>query len=255
MKIVRFRQGERLAYGVLEGGPAGNVKVLSGDPFGSLAFTGEEIDAGDVSFLAPVEPSKLVCIGANYPRHARELGRDLLQEPLIFLKPSTAVLDPGGEIRYPPQVGRLDYEAELALVVGRKARCVAETEALAFIAGYTCANDVTARDLQLKDGQWTRGKSFDTFAPLGPCIATDVKGRDLLVESYLNGERRQSALTSEMMFQPAFLISYISHIMTLLPGDVILTGTPEGVGPMQPGDRIEIRIEGIGSLENHVARG
>jgi 2-keto-4-pentenoate hydratase/2-oxohepta-3-ene-1,7-dioic acid hydratase in catechol pathway len=191
-------------------------------------------------------------VGLNYRHHAAEMGLAVPVEPVIFLKPSTAVIGPGEIIRYPDMSAQVDYEAELGVVIKDRVRNIAPDEVKDHILGYTCANDVTARDLQRKDGQWTRAKSFDTFCPIGPWIETGLDPGNLLVESYLNGERRQSSRTAQFIFPVNYLVSFISRIMTLNPGDLIITGTPSGVGPMKPGDEIEVRIEGIGSLKNKV---
>jgi len=203
----------------------------------------------------PVEslkPTKIVCVGTNYRDHAKELGMDIPGEPLIFLKPVSSIIYDSQEIVLPRGVTRLDYEAELAVVIKEEARRIEEKDVPGHILGYTCLNDVTARDLQKKDGQWTRAKSFDTFCPVGPWVETDIDPLNVKVESYLNGDLKQSSNTRELIFTVNRLVSFISGVMTLRPGDIISTGTPYGVGPMQPGDIIEIRIEGIGSLKNKV---
>ncbi len=250
MRLIRCRFGQEIRYGILEGGDA---VFLRGAPFEDLQPSGERIPAERVHLLAPCEPSKIVCIGLNYRDHAAEFGLPIPEEPMIFLKPSTSVIGPGQEIRHPECSRQVDYEAELAIVIGRRAFRIRREEAASCILGYTCFNDVTARDLQAKDVQFTRSKSFDTFAPLGPWIETSLNPVGLTVESYLNGQRRQCSNTRELVFDPFELVHFISWIMTLQPGDVIASGTPGGVGPMRPGDRIEIRIEGIGSLVNPVA--
>jgi 2-keto-4-pentenoate hydratase/2-oxohepta-3-ene-1,7-dioic acid hydratase in catechol pathway len=207
-----------------------------------------------VKLLAPVEPSKIVCIGLNYKEHVKESqsADKAPDEPVLFMKPPSSLIGPGARITYPEMAGRVDYEAELGVIIGRECKNAAAIEAEDYIFGFTCVNDVTARDLQKKDGQWTRGKGFDTFCPVGPWIVDRLKYEDLLVESYLNGQLRQSSKTSLLIFPIPELRSFISKVMTLYPGDLISTGTPAGVGPMQPGDRIEVRIEGIGSLVNDV---
>lgn len=205
--------------------------------------------------LAPIIPSKVVAVGKNYAEHAEEMGSDLPDEPVIFLKPSTAVIGPGDPIPIPSGAGQVDHEGELALVVGRVARRVRAEDASRFVLGYTCGNDVTARDLQRKDGQWTRAKGFDGFCPLGPWVETQLDPSDLWVECRVNGQVRQAARTSQMQFGPAELLEFVSRVMTLLPGDVILTGTPAGVGPIVPGDRVEVEVEGIGVLSNPVVEG
>ncbi len=197
-------------------------------------------------------PSKIVAVGLNYRSHAEELGMQVPREPVIFLKPPTSVIGPGEAIRLPPGAGRVDYEAELAVVIGRRCHAVSPGEAGDFIRGYTCANDVTARELQQRDGQWTRAKSFDTFCPLGPEIVPEAPAPEARVELLQNGERRQSAPLSDMIFEPRELVSFISGVMTLNPGDVILTGTPPGVGAVAPGDELTVRIEGVGELTNPV---
>jgi 2-keto-4-pentenoate hydratase/2-oxohepta-3-ene-1,7-dioic acid hydratase in catechol pathway len=250
MRLVRFRWGDGIFYGVLAGEM---IRPLARPPFEGLSQTEEEIPLAEVVLLAPCEPSKIVALGLNYRDHAAEFGSPLPEEPLLFLKPGTAVIGPDADIVYPQMSRQVDFEAELAVVMGRTARRVSQAAAWDYILGYTAINDVTARDLQKKDGQFTRSKSFDTFAPLGPWIETGILNPDnLTVEAYLNGERRQHSNTSNLVFGVAYLVSFISRIMTLLPGDVIATGTPSGVGPMQPGDVVEIRLEGIGSLRNRV---
>ncbi|WP_449245674.1 fumarylacetoacetate hydrolase family protein [Desulfobacca acetoxidans] len=252
MRLIRFAYQGRSHYGVLDDDV---VFPLTGPPVGDFALLKYCFSLSEVQLLAPCEPSKIIALGLNYRDHAAEMRMALPTEPLIFLKPSTAVIGPSTPIVYPPQSHRVDYEAELGVVIGRPVSKVSEAKAKNYILGYTCVNDVTARDLQKKDGQFTRSKSFDTFCPLGPWIETDIADPDnLVVEAILNGERRQHSTTQNLVFGVAALISFISHIMTLLPGDVIATGTPSGVGPMQPGDHIEIRVEGVGSLHNHVTR-
>jgi 2-keto-4-pentenoate hydratase/2-oxohepta-3-ene-1,7-dioic acid hydratase in catechol pathway len=206
-----------------------------------------------VRLKAPCVPGKAVCVGLNYRDHAKEFGLAIPSSPVLFIKPSTSLLDPYGEILYPSISSRVDYEAELVAVIGAKAKNVEKKDALNYILGYTCGNDVTARDLQPKDGQWTVAKSFDTFMPLGPWIETELDPSNLRVQAILNGEVRQLSSTENLIFNVADLVAYISQIMTLEPGDAIMTGTPSGVGPMQKGDRIIIEIQGIGRLENIVA--
>jgi 2-keto-4-pentenoate hydratase/2-oxohepta-3-ene-1,7-dioic acid hydratase in catechol pathway len=208
----------------------------------------------EIRLLPPCVPSKVVAVGLNYRDHAEEMGVALPSEPLLFLKPASSIIGPGDSIVLPPQSSRVDYEAELAVVIGKTAKDVPESEADGYIQGYTCLNDVTARDLQSKDGQWTRAKGFDTFCPVGPWIETDLDPSDLLIELYLNGELRQESRTSNLIFSPARLVEFVSGVMTLLPGDVIATGTTSGIGPMKPGDSVEVRIEGIGSLMNVVRK-
>ena len=228
------------------------VRVLAGTFFTDPTPTGEELALDDVLLLAPVLPSKLVCVGKNYAAHAAEFGMEVPEEPLLFLKPSTAVIGPGDAIRLLPISRRVDYEGELAVVIGRIARNVAAEEAFKVILGYTCANDVTLRDLQKTDDQWTRAKGFDGSCPLGPWIETDVDPNDVVVETRLNGETRQHASTTDLAFGVATLIEYVTSFMTLLPGDVLLTGTPEGVGALAAGDEVEVEVEGVGVLRNEV---
>jgi 2-keto-4-pentenoate hydratase/2-oxohepta-3-ene-1,7-dioic acid hydratase in catechol pathway len=252
VRLVRFRHGDRIARGTLEGE---FVRPLQGTFFENPLPTGEEVPLSTVKLLAPVLPSKVVCIGRNYVEHAQEMGDDVPEEPIIFLKPSTSVIGPGDPIPYPRISEQVDHEGELGVVIARLARRVKAEQAGNYILGFTCGNDVTARDLQRKDGQWTRGKGFDGFCPLGPWIETILDPSDLALECRVNGEIRQSARTSQLTFGPNELVEFITQVMTLLPGDVILTGTPAGVGPMKPGDRVEVDVEGIGVLENEVVQG
>ena len=252
MRLARFRLGDRIATGVVE--PDGTIRVLRGTFFEDPVPSGEAVPLEAVRLLAPVLPSKVVAVGKNYPAHAAEFGGEVPEEPLLFLKPSTAVTGPGDPIPLPAISRRVDYEGELAVVMGRVARDVRAEDAARFVLGYTCGNDVTLRDLQAKDGQWTRAKGFDGSCPLGPWIETELDPNDLRLETRVNGEVRQSARTSEMAFGVATLIEYVTSFMTLLPGDVLMTGTPEGVGRLGPGDRVEVEVEGIGVLANPVAR-
>jgi 2-keto-4-pentenoate hydratase/2-oxohepta-3-ene-1,7-dioic acid hydratase in catechol pathway len=252
VRLVRFRHGERIATGVLSGE---EVRVIRGTFFEYPVPTGEDVPLDDVRLLAPVLPSKIVAVARNYPEHAAELGNPLPERPMLFFKPATSVIGPGDPIPIPEGTTRVDHEAELAAVIGRLCRRVSEADVARYVLGYTCANDVTARDWQRSDGQWARAKGSDGFGPLGPWVETDVDVSDLAVASRVNGEDRQSGRTSEMVFSPAWLVSYISRTITLLPGDVVLTGTPPGVGPMQPGDRVEVEVQGIGVLENGVVAG
>lgn len=250
MRLVRFALGDRTGYAILEGE---KLFPIWDTPFRGMAKTGELFTLEDIAFLAPCEPSKIVALGLNYRDHAAEFGRPVPEEPLIFLKPNTAVIGPEADIVYPAMSRRVDYEAELGVVMGQTARRVPEDRALDHVLGYTCFNDVTARDLQKKDGLFTRAKGFDTFAPLGPWIETEIADPDnLTVEAYLNGERRQHSNTNNMVFSVSQLIAFISRIMTLLPGDVIATGTPAGIGPLRPEDVVEVRVQGIGTLRNRV---
>ncbi len=229
------------------------VQILDAPPWLKGQITDQELAPGSYQLLAPCAPSKIVAVGKNYQKHAAEMGGDVPKEPLLFMKPSTAVTAPDSLIHYPPQSERVDYEGELALVIGDPCFDCTPEEARTKIWGYTIANDVTARDLQRKDGQWTRAKGFDTFCPLGPWIVREISAAARL-QTFLNEDPNpvQAASIIEMVFPPDVLVSYISQAMTLLPGDVVLTGTPEGIGPLQVGDRVRIEIEGIGSLENTV---
>jgi 2-keto-4-pentenoate hydratase/2-oxohepta-3-ene-1,7-dioic acid hydratase in catechol pathway len=251
VRLVRFRQGDRIATGLYRGE---YVLPLRGTFFEDPVPTGEEIPIDAVRLLAPVIPSKIVAVGRNYADHAEELGNPMPEEPIIFLKPSTSVIGPDDDIPYPPQSTRVDHEGELALVVGRFARRVPTEEVGKYVLGYTCANDVTARDLQDVDPTWDRAKGFDGFCPLGPWVETEFDALDVAVECRVNGDPRQNGRTSQLAFGPAELVEFISHVMTLLPGDVILTGTPAGVGPMEVGDTVEVEVEGIGVLRNQVVK-
>jgi 2-keto-4-pentenoate hydratase/2-oxohepta-3-ene-1,7-dioic acid hydratase in catechol pathway len=219
---------------------------------GKIEQASAEEMVGDAELLPPVNPGKIVCIGRNYADHAKELGNEPPAEPIIFLKPPSAVIGPEGMIVIPPQSQRVDFEGELAIVVGKTARNVRAAEWREYVAGFTCANDVTARDLQKKDVQFTRGKSFDTFLPLGPCLSTDIDPATARLITRVNGEVRQDGNTRDMIFGCDRIFEFISSVMTLNPGDVILTGTPAGVGPLKSGDTVEVEIEGIGTLRNVV---
>jgi len=251
MRLVRFRHGDRIATGAVERG-SDEIQVLKGTFFEDPLPTGETIPLDDVRLLAPVLPSKLVCVGKNYAAHAAEFGMQVPEEPLLFLKPSTAVIGPNDPIELLPISRRIDYEGELAVVIGRLARGVRAEEAFQVILGYTCANDVTLRDLQKADDQWARAKGFDGSAPIGPWIETDLDPNEATVLTRLNGEVRQQGSTADLVFGVATLIEYITTFMTLLPGDLLLTGTPEGVGPLAEGDVVEIEVEGVGTLRNEV---
>ena len=248
MRVVRIFQDEDVRYGLAD---ESSVTLISDEPFAAWEPEGV-VPLPHAQLLAPVVPTKVVCVGINYRAHALEMGHALPDEPVIFLKPPTAVIGQGAEIHIPSGLDSVDYEAELAVVIGRRTHNVTAAEAHAHVLGFLCANDVTSRTLQRKDGQWARAKGFDTFCPLGPWVETDLDPRDLTIESYVNGELRQHASTADMIFDPFELVGFISKVMTLLPGDVVLTGTPSGVGPMVSGDVVEVRIEGIGSLINHV---
>lgn len=250
MKIARFLKNSFVKYGIVE---EGRVNEIKGTPFDGMERTNIFYKMDDIKLLAPCEPSKIVAIGLNYKAHAAEFNKPLPEEPMMFLKPATAVIATGDEIIYPSHMSRrVDYEGELAVVVCKKAHMVKKEDAKNYILGYTCINDVTARDLQGKDIQYTRAKGFDTFAPIGPWIETDLNPGNARIETYLNGEKRQDTFTHDMIFDVYYLLGFVSHVMTLLPGDVIATGTPSGIGKMESGDRVEVRIEGIGSLINKV---
>lgn len=250
MRYLRFHHKDFVGYGRLEGDL---IRAIEGDLFGTYKVTETTVPFAAARLLAPCLPTKIVAIGVNYKDHAAEFKKELPSEPLIFLKPPSALLAPEEAIVYPEDVTkRVDYEGELAVVIKKRARHVTIEQAAAAIFGYTCCNDVTARDLQKKDGQWSRAKGFDTFCPLGPVIATDVEPSQLRIRTLLNGDIKQDAPVSAMLFDVPTLVSYVSKVMTLLPGDVITTGTPSGVGPMQRGDVVEIWIEGIGRLRNRI---
>ncbi len=251
MKILRYEAEGKTSYGLVDPG-TGKIREIAGDPFDAIQITGRGFSLDDVRVLAPVIPSKIVAVGLNYRDHAREMGKTIPPEPLIFLKAPSALNRPGGDIVYPRASTRVDHEAELAVVIGRKAKDVARKDAPAVILGYTCINDVTARDLQVKDGLYARAKGFDTFAPLGPWIETDLDPSALAVRCLVNGQVRQDGNTREMGATVPELVEFISHVMTLYPGDVIATGTPPGVGPVRVGDEIRIEVEGIGALTNRV---
>jgi 2-keto-4-pentenoate hydratase/2-oxohepta-3-ene-1,7-dioic acid hydratase in catechol pathway len=271
VRIARFAHGSEVSYGIVEdvqpdgAAAAGTgtdadglvVAELMGHPFGvgdgSIRLTGSRYPLADVRLLAPVLPSKVVAIGKNYADHAREMGGEPPDDPVIFLKPSTAVVGPREPIVYPAEISeRVDFEGELAVVIGRLCRHVPPARVPEVIFGYTCANDVTARDLQAKDGQWARAKGFDTFCPLGPWIETDVDPADLELTTVVNGEIRQNSRTSLLLHDVPALVAYVSAVMTLLPGDVLLTGTPAGVGSVKDGDEVSVTVEGIGTLTNGV---
>lgn len=251
MRIVRFApvEGGPPKYGWAEGQRAG---LITGDPFGTYRREDPRLALGELQLVAPLVPGKIVCVARNYLAHAQEHGVELPEVPLLFLKPPSAVIGPGQAIELPPQSDRIEHEAELAVVIGRRARDVTPEEAAAHILGYTVANDVTARDLQQRDGQWTRAKGFDTFCPLGPWIETAVDPAGLRIVCRVNGVIRQMASTQDMVFSVPQLVAYISGVMTLEPGDVVLSGTPEGVGRLADGDTVEIDIQGIGMLRNVV---
>jgi 2-keto-4-pentenoate hydratase/2-oxohepta-3-ene-1,7-dioic acid hydratase in catechol pathway len=252
MKIYRFEFKNEVLSGVLT---EENLFPVKGSVYEEFEVEKEGIPISRVTLLPPCEPSKIVAVGLNYRDHALERGKNSPEEPLIFLKPPSAIVGPDDIIIFPKMAKRVDYEGEMALVIKKKASLLddgADTEE--YILGYTCFNDVTARDLQEKDGQFTRAKSFDTFAAVGPCIATDLDPSRLRLKTFLNGKLKQSGNTRNLIFSIPFLVKFISRIMTLMPGDLITTGTPAGIGPMSPGDRVDIQIEGIGTLSNTVMR-
>jgi 2-keto-4-pentenoate hydratase/2-oxohepta-3-ene-1,7-dioic acid hydratase in catechol pathway len=271
VRIARFSRDDTVSYGVVqESVPDGvasaaigpdtdglTIAELQGHPFGvgtdSVRYTGQSYPVADVRLLAPVLPTKVVAIGKNYADHAREMGGEPPDEPVIFLKPSTSVIGPGDPVARPVKLSeRVDFEGELAVVIGRLCRDVPPERVSEVIFGYTCANDVTARDLQAKDGQWTRAKGFDTFCPLGPWIETGLDPSDLELTTTVNGEVKQHARTSQLLHDVTAVVCYVTSVMTLLPGDILLTGTPAGIGPLVHGDRVSVAIQGIGALTNPV---
>jgi 2-keto-4-pentenoate hydratase/2-oxohepta-3-ene-1,7-dioic acid hydratase in catechol pathway len=258
VRIARFSVDDEPKYGVVESddpeGLVGTVAVLDSDPlYRPVQFTGEQLQLADVRLLAPVIPrSKVVGVGRNYQAHAEELGNEVPAEPLIFLKPNTSVIGPRDGIVYPEQTNNLHFEGELAIVIGRICRDLPKERVDEVIFGYTVANDVTARDLQKSDGQWARAKGYDTFCPLGPWISTELDVSDVRVTTTVNGEPKQDGRTSQFIFDIPEVLAYITSFTTLLPGDVILTGTPAGVGPMLPGDEVTVSVEGLGTLTNKV---
>ncbi|WP_144714192.1 fumarylacetoacetate hydrolase family protein [Curtobacterium pusillum] len=252
MKIARFSsKGEDPRYGILD---ERDLVVLAGDPmYQGFETTGERVPLADAKLLAPVIPrSKVIGVGLNYAEHASEMDERSGDDPVVFLKPNTSVIGPEDPIRLPAGVGRVDHEGELAIVIGSLAKNVTREDFASVILGYTIANDVTARDLQARDGQWTRSKGFDTFCPLGPAIETEIDPSDIRIETRVDGDLRQVGSTSEMVHDIPSLIEFISSIWTLLPGDVILTGTPAGVGEIRDGEVVEVTIEGLGTLKNPV---
>lgn len=253
MKVARFSHGESISFGIVDE-EEHELVVLKADPmFAGYDPTGERVPLAEAKLLAPVIPrSKVVAVGKNYRDHAAEMGGEAPAEPLLFLKPNTAVVGPGDAIVLPPESSQVEFEGELAVVIGRIARRVSEADAASVIFGYTVANDVTARDLQRSDGQWTRAKGFDTFCPLGPVIDTELDLERGTIETSVNGERRQEGRLADMVHSIPAIIAYASNVFTLLPGDVILTGTPAGVGPIVAGDTVEVSVSGLGTLANPV---
>ncbi|KQT91185.1 2-hydroxyhepta-2,4-diene-1,7-dioate isomerase [Marmoricola sp. Leaf446] len=264
MRIARFTTGDDPRFGLVTGDVDDHgipdedslITALVGDPlYVGLQPTDEQVRLADARLLSPVLPrSKVVGIGRNYAAHAAELGHDLPEEPLMFLKPNTSVVGPGDPVFYPRQTEELHYEGELAVVISRICRDVPKEKWADVVHGFTIGNDVTARDLQRKDGQFTRAKGFDSFCPLGPWVETELDVSDLRVQTFLNGDVKQDGRTSDLIFDVPTLVAHVTSVMTLLPGDVILTGTPEGVGPMEAGDEVEVVVQGIGSLTNKVVR-
>jgi 2-keto-4-pentenoate hydratase/2-oxohepta-3-ene-1,7-dioic acid hydratase in catechol pathway len=264
VRIARFTTGDDPRFGIVTGDvddygipdEGSVITALVGDPlYVGVQPTEEQVLLADARLLSPVLPrSKVVGIGRNYAAHAAELGHDLPEEPLMFLKPNTSVIGPGDPIFYPRQSENVHFEGELAVVISRICRDVPKEKFADVVHGYTVGNDVTARDLQKKDGQFTRAKGFDSFCPLGPWVETELDVSDLRVQTFLNGDVKQDGRTSDLIFDVPTLIAYVTSVMTLLPGDVILTGTPEGVGPMNAGDEVEVSIQGIGNLSNKVVQ-
>jgi 2-keto-4-pentenoate hydratase/2-oxohepta-3-ene-1,7-dioic acid hydratase in catechol pathway len=250
MKIVRFQYKQKEHWGILK--EDANINVLKKAPYAGIKKTSQNIPLKKVKLLAPATPTKIVLVGLNYRKHAKELKMQIPRQPIIFLKAPTSLNNPNGLIRYPASSKRVDFEAELALVIKKKAKNIKAKDVMKYILGFTCLNDVTARDLQNKDGQWTRAKSFDSFCPVGPHIETKVNTADLRVRAYLNGNLMQDSSIKDFIFPIDQLISFISKMMTLLPGDIVSTGTPSGVGPMRKNDIIEVEIENIGRLKNKV---
>jgi 2-keto-4-pentenoate hydratase/2-oxohepta-3-ene-1,7-dioic acid hydratase in catechol pathway len=251
MKITRFSTEGKVRYGILNGQ---TIREIKGKPFRAIEPAANRYRLDKVRLLAPCLPSKIVAMGLNYRKHVEEVKAELPKVPLIFLKPPTSVIGPEDKIVLPPSSTRVDYEGELAVVIKKRAWKVPQENALEYVLGYTILNDVSARDHQRDDVQWTRSKGFDTFAPMGPCIETELDPGNVMLETYLNGELKQHSSTSDLIFGVPEEISFISHVMTLLPGDVIATGTPSGISRMKPGDVVEIKIEGIGTLKNYVVK-
>ena len=251
MKIVRFKAAGKTRYGVLDGT---HIVEYAGTPYGTFKRGRKRWLVKQAVLLAPVVPTKIVAFALNYREHAEEMRLRVPEEPLLFLKPLSALCGPDDPIIYPPQSSRVDFEGELAVVMKKRCRNVPPERIREHILGFTCLNDVTARDLQSRDAMPSRAKAFDTFCPVGPCIATDIDPNGVEIETFLNGERRQGSSTKNLLFPVEDLVARVAAVMTLLPGDIIATGTPAGVGPMNPGDKVEVRIEGIGALANPVIR-
>jgi len=249
MKIVHFKADSHQHYGILTGN---TITEIEGKPFRHIKRLRNRHNLKDVTLLPPCAPTKIIALGLNYNEHAKELGMEIPSSPLTFIKPSTSVVGHGCNIVYPSASAQVDYEGELAAVIKKAAWRVTTEDAMDYVLGYCCFNDVTARDLQSQDGQWTRAKGFDTFSAIGPWIETELDPKNLTLETYLNGELKQRGNTADLIYSLAEIINFISHVMTLLPGDVIATGTPPGIGPMYPGDTVEIKIKQIGTLRNKV---
>ena len=257
MRLGRIASPDGVAFVSIEGSPDepdAVVREIAEHPFGTPTFTGRQWPMADVRLLAPILASKVVCVGKNYAAHAAEMGGEAPADPVIFLKPNTAIIGPNVPIQLPPSSSSVHHEGELAAVIGRPCKDVPAARAAENILGYTNANDVTARDLQKKDGQWTRAKGYDTFCPVGPWIVTDLEPSDVDLRTEVNGEVRQHSRTSMMIHDVGAIVEFVSAVMTLLPGDLILTGTPEGVGPIEQGDTVSVIIEGVGRLSNPVVR-
>jgi 2-keto-4-pentenoate hydratase/2-oxohepta-3-ene-1,7-dioic acid hydratase in catechol pathway len=251
MLVCRYHEAGQPQYGIID---QGVVYHMSGDLFADPS-AGKRVGLlNDVQLLAPIMPSKIICVGRNYAAHAKELGNEVPTEPLLFFKPPSSIIGHEAAIELLPEMGKVDHEAELAVVIKRAGRFISKSDALSHVLGYTCANDVSDRDFQKGDGQWTRAKGFDTFCPLGPWVETEFDPSDVRVTGIVNGELRQDGRTSQLVFDVPYLISYISRIMTLMPGDLVLTGTPAGVGPLVHGDSVEVTIEGLGTLRNSVIK-
>lgn len=250
-RIYRVKQGMGGRYALERGG---QLSWLEGDVFGDYR-PGVEIEPGKLPLLAPVQPSKIMAIGLNYKDHAAEMNKKLPAEPLVFMKPATSVIGPDAPIRIPAWAGRVDHEAEMAIVIGRRASKVSAADAMDYVLGVTCLCDVTARELQVSDVQYTRAKGFDTFAPLGPCIAVGLDPSNLAVEGWVNGQKRQSSNTDQLIFPVPVLVEFVTRFCMLEPGDVITTGTPSGIGPLAPGDRVMVKVEGVGALSNPCIEG
>jgi 2-keto-4-pentenoate hydratase/2-oxohepta-3-ene-1,7-dioic acid hydratase in catechol pathway len=249
MKIVRYKVGNDIKYGILSGE---EISEITGDIFNEFKEEGRVYLLGEVTLLSPTEPTKVVAVGLNYKEHAKELGMELPKGPLIFLKPKSSVIASGENIIYPEMSNQVDYEGELGVVIRKRTKDVLEDDVRDYILGYTCVNDVTARDLQREDTQFTRAKSFDTFCPIGPCIQTELDPFDVHLKTYVNDELKQTSSTSDMIFDIHYLVSFISRVMTLEPGDVVTTGTPKGVESISRGDEVVVEIEGVGRLKNKI---